>query len=142
MFDCDSNIYLLKTFLNSRVPNNDPNRSLWIDAIETVQPFHTVTNYHVCSLHFLPLDINVTGTRKTVIHGKFPSIFPSSSNTAMDKNVKEINRDVKSDVSGRNLHSEVKQNSFAEIGNVSDVEDITLTPQNHSDDSDSDSVLM
>lgn len=67
------------------VPFDEPHRSRWIEAIRTFQMFdNTVANYHVCSLHFLAEDINVSGKRKTIIPGKVPSIFPQKSLPSID----------------------------------------------------------
>lgn len=56
--------------------------------IEKVQPFdYVVQTYHVCSLHFLPSDIKVSGKRKTITVGKVPTIFSGSSmSNEPDKN--------------------------------------------------------
>ena len=64
------------------VPLNQPNRSKWIQAIELYQEFdYAIQTYHICSLHFLPTDIQKNGKRRTVISGKVPSIFTDINNS-------------------------------------------------------------
>lgn len=58
----------------------EPLRSLWINSIKKFQPFdNSVSSFHVCSSHFLPTDIQISGRRKTIVYGKVPSIFPKES---------------------------------------------------------------
>lgn len=58
---------------------NQPIRDQWIKAIEQFQEFdYTVQSYHVCSLHFLPSDIDTNRKRNKVILGRVPSIFPDA----------------------------------------------------------------
>lgn len=69
-------------FFFRSVPLKNPNRKLWIDAIENFQPFdYVIQNYYVCSLHFSSTDLKISGKRKTVISGRFPTIFPPQNTT-------------------------------------------------------------
>lgn len=61
------------------MPSFQPDRDLWIAAIEKYQPFdYHVQTYFICSLHFERSHIKVQARRKTVVPGKLPSIFPNN----------------------------------------------------------------
>lgn len=75
-FLATSSLFLIFFLQFCSVPLSNPNRKLWIDAIEKNQPFdYIVSSYHVCSLHFSLSDIKISGKRKTIISGRFPTIF-------------------------------------------------------------------
>lgn len=78
------------------VPTFQPNRGLWIEAIEKFQTFdYKVQTFHVCSEHFLPTDIVVRGKKKTVIPGRVPSLFANINNNNQEN--EQIERGINAD---------------------------------------------